>query len=182
MISHRYIVYLECSWSFGRFDFVISCDFIVDGERFRVSEYRDSRTKQDGPDQGEQKKVQTFFVEKMHMGDNYSAGQAGAIGPNAQASNMTFQQIWNQVQGSVDLPRLARELGQLHTALRSQAKKPEHEMAIGAVAAAEADAKGGDGPNALEYLKKAGSWAFDVATKIGTDIAAAALKSSMGIS
>lgn len=54
-------------------------------------------------------------------------------------------------------------------------------MAIGAVATAEAAAKTGNGPKALEYLKKAGNWAFDVATKIGTDIAAAALKSSMGM-
>jgi len=95
---------------------------------------------------------------------------------------MTFQQIWNQIQGSVALPQLAHDLGQLQSALRSQAKEPEHEIAIGAIAAAEAAAKHGDGAKTLEYLKKAGSWAFDVATKIGTDIAAAAMKSSMGMS
>ena len=33
----------------------------------------------------------------------------------------------------------------------------------------------GNGAKALEHLKKAGSWALDIATKIGTDIAAAAL-------
>ncbi len=188
---HRYIVYLECSSSFGRFDFVISCNFVVDEEKFLVSEYRDPKTQQNGPegndwryllDQGEQRKVQNFFVEKIHMGDNYSAGQAGAMGPGAQASNMTFQQIWNQIQGSVALPQLAHDLGQLQSALRSQAKEPEHEIAIGAIAAAEAAAKHGDGAKTLEYLKKAGSWAFDVATKIGTDIGAAAMKSSMGMS
>jgi hypothetical protein len=125
--------------------------------------------------------VQQFFVERMHMGDNYSAGQAGAMGPGAQASNMTFQQIWNQTQGSLDLPKLARELATLQTTLRAEAKNPEHEIAIGAVAAAEASAKQGNGAKTLEYLKKAGSWAFDTATKIGAEIAAAALKSSMGL-
>jgi hypothetical protein len=104
------------------------------------------------------------------------------MGPGAQASNMTFQQIWNQVQGSIDLPRLAAELGRLLPELRSHAKEPEHEMAIGAVAAAETAAKSGNGAKTLEYLKKAGSWALGVATKIGTDVAATALKSSMGIS
>jgi hypothetical protein len=188
---NRYVVYLECASSFGRFDFVIACDFVVDEERFLSSEYRDLRTQQDGPegddwryflDQSEQNKVQNFFVEKIHMGDNYSAGQAGAMGPNSRANHMTFQQIWNQVQGSVELPQLASELERLQSALRSEAKEPEHEIAIGAVAAAEAAAKRGNGAKTLEYLKKAGSWAFDVATKIGTDMAAAALKSSMGVS
>jgi hypothetical protein len=187
---HRYVIYLDCSSSYGRFDFVISCDFMIDDETFSVSEYADAKTQQYGPDgddwrycldQREQKKVQHFFVEKIHMGDSYSAGQAGAMGPNSQAGNITFQQIWNQVQGSVDLPKLAMELEQLQIALRSQAKEPEHEIAIGAVAAAEAAARKGNGAKTLEYLKKAGGWAFDTATKIGTDIAVAALKSSMGM-
>lgn len=186
----RYIIYLECSSSFGLFDFVISCDFLIDERNFFVSEYRDSKTQQDGQHgddwryllaQREQAKVQNFFVEKIHMGDNYSAGQAGAMGPGAQASNMTFQQIWNQVQGSVDLQQLARELGQLQDALRTEAKEPEHEIAIGTIAAAEAAAKHGNGAKALEYLKKAGGWAFDIATKIGVEIAVAAMKSAAGI-
>ena len=126
--------------------------------------------------------VQQFFAERMHMGDNYSAGQAGAMGPGAQASNMTFQQIWNQVQGTLDLSQLARQLATLQIALRAEAKEPEHEMAIGAVAAAATAAQQGNGANTLEYLKKAGSWALDIATKIGTDIAAAALKSATGVS
>jgi hypothetical protein len=187
----RYVIYLECSSSFGLFDFVISCDFQINERDFFVSEYRDLKTQQDGRQgndwryfltQDERAKVQNFFVEEIHMGDNYSAGQAGAMGPGAQASNMTFQQIWNQVQGSVDLPQLARELGQLQATLRTEAKEPEHEIAIGAIAAAEAAAKQGNGAKALEYLKKAGGWAFDIAKNIGVEIAVAAMKSALGIS
>jgi len=190
-ILHRYVVYLECSSSLGKFDFVVSCDFEVSKEKFGASEYRDAKTGQNGPDgedwqrwldRKQKRAVQNFFVENLHMGDNYSAGQAGAMGPGAIASDMTFQQIWNQVQGSVDLPQLARELATLQAALCSEAKEPDHDMAIGAIAAASTAAKQGNGAKALEYLKKAGTWALDVATKIGTDIAAAALKSSMGIS
>lgn len=190
-IRHRYVVYLECSSSLGKFDFVVSCDFEVSKEKFAISEYRDAKTDQDGPDgedwhrlldRKQQRAVQNFFVEKLHMGDNYSAGQAGAMGPGATASDMTFQQIWNQVRESVDLPQLARELATLQAALRSEAREPDQDMAIGAIAAASTAAKQGNGARTLEYLKKAGTWALDVATKIGTDIAAAALKSSMGIS
>jgi hypothetical protein len=168
---------------------VISCDFEINERTFHSSDYQDDKTEQNGPqgddwrfwlDDQQQRVVQNFFVEKVHMGDRYSAGQAGAMGPGAQASNMTFQQIWNHVQGEIDLPQLARELSKLQTALRAEAKEPEHEIAIGAVAAAEAAAKQGNGSKTLEYLD-AGHWAFDTATKIGTDVAAAALKSSMGM-
>ena len=88
----RYVIYLECSSSLGKFDFVISCDFELSEERFFASEYRDAKTGQDGPDgadwhhwldRKQQKAVQNFFVEKMHIGDNYSARQAGAMGPHA---------------------------------------------------------------------------------------------------
>jgi hypothetical protein len=75
------------------------------------------------------------------------------MGPNAQASGMTFHQIWNQAQSSIDLERLARDLGQLRTALRSEAREPEQNVAIGLVAAAEAAARKGDGPKAPEHLK-----------------------------
>ena len=37
-------------------------------------------------------------------------GPVGAVGPGAHAHDMQFQQIWNQVQGQIDLPVLAREL------------------------------------------------------------------------
>jgi hypothetical protein len=115
------------------------------------------------------------------MGDTDSAGQAGAIGPGATASQIAFQQVWNQLQGSTRVEELLRELSALRTAMRSAASEPEHELSIGAVAAAEAAANAGDGVRTLEYLKKAGTWALDVATKIGVNTASSALKGSLGL-
>jgi len=115
------------------------------------------------------------------MGDAYSAGQAGAIGPGATASQISFQKVWAQLQGSASVEELAKELGELRTAMRSAASEPEHELSIGAVAAAQAAAEEGDGVRTLEYLKKAGNWALDVATKIGLNIASFALKGSLGL-
>jgi hypothetical protein len=63
--------------------------------------------------------------------------------------------------------------------MRKEASDPEHDEALGAVASAEKAAKQGDGPKALEYLKAAGKWAMDVATKIGTALAVEAMKQSM---
>jgi hypothetical protein len=120
-------------------------------------------------------------IGSFHMGDTYSSGEAGAIGPGATASQIAFQQVWNQLQGSTRIEELATELSALRTAMRSAASEPEHELSIGAVAAAEAAANAADGVKTLEYLKTAGTWALDVATKIGVTLASSALKGSLGV-
>lgn len=118
----------------------------------------------------------------LHMSrDTYSAGQAGAMGPGAHAHDMTFQQVWNQSKGDIDLQKLAGDLSDLRSAMKAKATTPEDDAAVGAVAAAETAAKGGDGPKALAHLKSAGKWAFDIATKVGTTVAAAALKTALGL-
>jgi hypothetical protein len=94
---------------------------------------------------------------------------------------MTFQQIWSQSKGELDLRTLATELAQLHTAMRESATSAEHDAAIGEVAVAEVAATEGNGPTTLEHLKKAGRWALDVATEIGVSVAGAALKTSLGL-
>ena len=58
---------------------------------------------------------------------------------------------------------------------------PEHDAAVGEIASAQVAAKAGDGPKAMSHLAKAGKWALDVAKKIGTGLAVAALKASLGI-
>jgi hypothetical protein len=113
--------------------------------------------------------------------DTYSAGQAGAMGPGARAHDMTFQQIWNQAAPDLDLAKLETELTALRGAMRAEAREPEHDLAIGEVAAAQKAAKEGDGPGALKHLRAAGKWALDVASKIGVGVATAALKTSLGL-
>jgi hypothetical protein len=123
----------------------------------------------------------TVDRRSIHVtGDIYSAGQAGAMGPNARAEHMTFQQIWNQQGGGIDLPALAKDLATLRDAMQKEATAPEHFVAVGQVAAAEMAAAKADGPTALSHLKDAGRWAFDVATKIGVGVATVALKSALG--
>ena len=63
--------------------------------------------------------------------------------------------------------------------MKEEAETPEHYQIVADVAAAETAAKAGNGPKVIEYLKKAGSWAFDTATKIGTSVAAEVIKKSM---
>ncbi len=114
------------------------------------------------------------------MGDRYEAGQVGAQGPHAHAHDMTFNQIWNQAKGNIDLPTLSKELKILREELQKSAKNAEEFAEIGAVANAEIEALKGDGPKALSALAKAGKWALNVAEKIGVGVATAAIKTACG--
>jgi hypothetical protein len=120
-----------------------------------------------------------LLVGEMRMGDEYSfkGGQFGAVGRSAQASH--FQQVWRQ--SGLDGDQLADDLAKLRSQLRERASEIHHDVAIGEVATAEKAAKSGDGMTALKHLKRAGQWALDTATDIGTEVAAAAIKASLGL-
>ena len=116
------------------------------------------------------------------MGDQYNVtGQIGAIGPNAKAENNTFNQVMQQAASNLDLPALAAELATLRNSMRNQATEIEHDQAVASIGAAESSAKKQDGAGALEHLKSAGKWAFDVATKIGTSVAAKAIQTAIDL-
>lgn len=116
------------------------------------------------------------------MSDQYNiTGQVGAVGPNAKAENNTFNQVMQQAASNLDLPTLAAELSTLRSSMRSQATEVEHDLAVASIGAAESAAKKQDGAGALEHLKSAGKWAFDVATKIGVGVAAKAIETAINL-
>jgi uncharacterized protein YjbI with pentapeptide repeats len=117
-------------------------------------------------------------IEGINMGDTYNTGQAGAVGPNAHAHDMTFQQVQNQ--GALDLPRLAEELARLRAAMKQETEgTAEQDEAIGEVAKAEKAAGQGDDRTMLQHLKAAGKWTLGIAEKIGVAVAAEAIKRAM---
>lgn len=124
---------------------------------------------------------QTTLIGEVTVGDSYKAGQAGAMGPNAHAHDMTFNQIWNEMQGSVDLPQLAGELSRLRQEMKKDAVEPEHDIAVSEVAKAEQAAKAGEGSKVVEHLKAAGKFALDVGTRIGAGLVVEVLKKSIGM-
>jgi hypothetical protein len=127
--------------------------------------------------------IHSYGGVTMQSGDTYniSKSQVGAVGPSAQAAGNTFQQALADVAAFKDLPALTIELAKLREALSAQAVEPEHHIAVGNVGAAEAAARKGDAGTTAEYLKKAGTWAFDVATKVGVNLASGALKHTLGL-
>jgi hypothetical protein len=124
---------------------------------------------------GDEIVLMQYYLHRQKI-DTYNIHRhAGAIGKNAHAHDMSFQQVWNQ--SNIDLPRLAEELTQLRAAMKQETEGTrEHDKEIVAVADAEETAINGDGPTALGHLKAAGTWALGVAEKIGVSVAAEAIK------
>ena len=155
---------------------------------------RDDRTMNEDPMAGHIANVVNNFIasspnlaftgssEALVMGDNYTTGQAAAVGPNSSVQEASFVQIWNQVGSGIDLPNLSGQLAQVRAEMRRLARgDPEQDVSVAEVAQAEISAKSDDGPSVIKHLGKAGLWALDVAKSIGTEIAAAAIKAALGL-
>lgn len=121
------------------------------------------------------------FKGDVVMGDKYTIGQAGAVGPHSQAHDINFNQVWLQQSEKPDLSMLVSELSELRSAMRSQATTAQQDVSVAEIAYAEVEAQKGNGSEMLAHLAKAGNWALDVATKIGTSIAAEMIKKAMGV-
>lgn len=117
---------------------------------------------------------------EVRMGDVYNVKAAGAVGPRAKAKNVRINQAWQELE-SKDTKLLASELSALRTELRARATEPEHDLATAEVASAQLAAEKGDGPGAMAHLARAGKWVLGIATSIGTTVAAAAIKSALGL-
>jgi len=122
------------------------------------------------------------FEGKLIFNDNYDIqGQAAAVGPQAHAHDINFNQIWQQSKTGIDLKELLGQLGTLRERLAAEATEARHYVDIGSIASAEEAAKADDGAKALECLSKVGKWGLGVAEKIGVPVVIAAIKSAMGI-
>lgn len=120
---------------------------------------------------------------KSTKGDTYiNHGQAGAIGANSQASNMSFQQIWHENKENIDLKALSEELFTLRTVMKGQAEDSSQDRSVAEISSAQEAAKTDNGADVIKHLKKAGQWALDVASKIGVSLAAETIKKALDAS
>lgn len=125
--------------------------------------------------------TRSIIVKELVMRDKYEAHNVGAMGPGARATNVRFYEVWGSQQGNLDLAALASELDSLRRELREQASSPDDDRAVAQIAEAQLAAEAGDGPTVLERLANAGEWALKTATTIGTTVAAAAIKTALGV-
>ena len=117
----------------------------------------------------------------VFVGDIYNNnGQAGAFGAHSEARLFVMNQ--SNFEG-LDFEKLAQELIALHKAMKENANpdSDEHDIAIGNVAMAKQAALEKNEKLVSEKLKAAGKWALEIATTIGTNIAAEAIKNSLGL-
>lgn len=116
----------------------------------------------------------TYIMAKY----NIIGGQHGIVGDHGNIENLT--QIQNSLSDD-DVAKLASELQKLRAEAKKQADSGDHDIEIGALAAAETAAIQGDRSGLVEHLKKAGKWTFDIAVKVGTALAASVLKGILGL-
>ncbi len=106
---------------------------------------------------------------------------AATIGHHSPADHVHITQSSTQNYNELDLNALGRELEVLRLELKRLSQTSEEDIAVGAIAAAEIEIKHGNRSKAKEYLKQAGIWALDTATKIGVGLAVVALKTALGL-
>lgn len=118
---------------------------------------------------------------KINIGDTYNVSGQAVAGPNVNVNEITFNQITNIIDESMEYSQLADELSRLRQAMSQEARETEQHIAVGDVAKAEKAAKEEDSSNVVNSLKSVGGWALDVATKIGVSLASEIIKHSMGM-
>lgn len=121
-----------------------------------------------------------LVLEKV-MGNKYeNKGVVGAMGDRATADNSTFSQNIGVQLSNEEMVQLVSELETLKSELMKDASTKSL-AAAAAVSEAKEEAEASNSAGVVSALKQAGKWAFDVATKIGVAVAAAAIKKSAGL-
>lgn len=127
----------------------------------------------------------SITVGDVAMGDQFNVndntGQIGQIGSHSIAHDINFIQKWNQVQGNIDLHKLAAELATLSQQMKESAVEAGHYTALAKVKEAEEAAASADGAKVLEHLKSAGAGALETAKKIGSRLVVETIELAMSL-
>lgn len=130
--------------------------------------------------QQELKAIQTLPEKDYNAETNINilGGIVNQVNTGINLGNVTQNNLLN---GKIDFEKLENELSRLHTQMKKLSKTDDHDIAVGEIAKAKKAAKEKNKAKVFEYLKSAGEWALDVATKMGTSLAIEALKIALGI-
>jgi hypothetical protein len=129
--------------------------------------------------------LQIAPLEKLQGGStlgkyHYTGNIMGAsVRDHAQFNTKNVVRKNNIELSKVDLQELAKQLSLLRRAMRAQANDPEQDIALGAIANAEAAARDGNRDETFKYLSRAGKWAFDIASEIGVNVVVDAIRTSL---
>jgi tetratricopeptide (TPR) repeat protein len=118
----------------------------------------------------------------IRPGVSYSnQGPLGAQGDYAINNGpvQQFEQVAPELK--VNLHELVADLEQLRKQLYSEATHPEQFHAVGEIESAKRAAEKSDQKALIRHLQASGQWALEVATKIGTSLAEAAIKAALNL-
>ncbi len=125
--------------------------------------------------------ITQIFITENYMRDVYKVGQAGAVGPGAQANNITFQNSSDTNESIIEMAKLAEELKKLREQMELLSNHSEHVEEIEKIKAAENAANDGDKSKALQTLQHIGTWVLNIAEDIGASLVIAAIKSTLKV-
>ncbi len=118
------------------------------------------------------------------MSDEYKINQAGIVAPHSHFNTVQIGQKYGEVPSDMDLVALADELRELRSMLTNRVQDSSQYALIGEVMSAETAARDNDREKTTDHLrglKGAGKWVLDAATSVGTGLAEAAIKASIGL-
>jgi len=120
-----------------------------------------------------------YVDRRTDMSTHNTAGPGSVIVSGGTTGDITLRQKWSE--SDVDMKALAAEFEKLREELRAGGRSPDHDIALGQVAAAEAAAKAGDRSGVMLALKSSGKWVLSTAEKIGVGLAVQAIKAAIGL-
>ncbi|MCE1118709.1 MULTISPECIES: hypothetical protein [Pseudomonas] len=183
--KERYVVYLGFDSSTTFVDFDLTVDFSSDKQAKPPAPATTGSTfplPSNDFHEGLIAPVQRQSIIQFMTTNYINNGVAGAIGPNASSQNETLQQVYHGGASSLEYLRLAQELELLlgKLCLRLQ-DEPGNADKLQFIANAQRAALQQNEHGVMENLSKAGRWAFNVATDVGTQLAAEFLKRASGL-
>ena len=125
--------------------------------------------------------ITQIFITETYMRDVYKIGQTGAVGPGAQANNISFHNTANTNENSIEMAILAEEIKKLRERMELLANNSDHADEIAKAREAEVAAKDGDKSKALQTLEQIGAWALSIAEDIGVPFVIAVIKSALKV-
>ena len=107
--------------------------------------------------------------------DTYNVGQAGAVGPGSQASNMSFNQT--NLDVDIDFQAMTSEIRELRLAMQAGTDgELADQVVLGDLAAAEMAAYQGDGSAMRKRLHAAGARAMAFIEKAAVPVVSELMK------
>lgn len=114
--------------------------------------------------------------------DTYNVQNAGSVGKNASVGYVSFNILNNNNTNESKNQHLTNELLALIDAIGRSNETPENIASSTALLQQAAkESTQGDQARVNDTLKGIGKWVFEFAEKVGTTVAAAAIKASLGI-